>query len=431
MLPALRRIPQVRDLIDQRAYFVVHAPRQVGKTTTLMALAAELTREGRYTAALVSLECGEPFRSDPGAAENAVLGPWRRTVNAALPPELRPPPWPEALPGERIHAALTAWTHASARPLVLFLDEIDALRDAALISVLRQLRTGYPTRPTDFPWSLALVGLRDVRDYRITSGPDGRLGTASPFNIKIESLTLRNFTADEVAELYQQHTDDTGQRFTPDALAAAYDETQGQPWLVNAFARQLTEVLVVDRSAAIGADDVIRARQILIGRMDTHLDSLADLLREPRVHRILAPMIAGEALPEVSDEDQRFLIDIGLLRMDTGGGLVVANPTYREVILRSLASSSRASLPHITPSWLTPEGRLDPERLLTAFLEFWREHGEALLGTATYPEIAPHLVLMAFFHRVENGGGVLNREYAVRRGRVDLVLRYGPVRVAM
>jgi hypothetical protein len=165
--------------------------------------------------------------------------------------------------------------------------------------------------------------------------------------------------------------------------------------------------------------------------MDTHLDSLADRLREPRVRRIVAPMIAGEALPELPAEDIRYITDLGLLRQDVSGGLVVANPTYREVILRSLAGSSRASLPHIAPTWLTPEGRLDPDRLLAAFLEFWREHGEALLGTATYPEIAPHLVLMAFLHRVENGGGVLNREYAVRRGRIDLVLRHGQDRVAM
>ena len=431
MLPALRRIPQLRDLIDQQIYFVVHAPRQVGKTTALMALAAELTREGRYTALLVSMEVGAPFRHDPGAAEVAVLGAWRGKAERWLPPGLQPPPWPDAGPGQRLSAALKVWARASSRPLVVFLDEIDALQDEALISTLRQLRDGYPDRPDAFPWALALIGLRDVRDYRVASGSDGRLGTASPFNIKVESLTLRNFTADEVAELYQQHTDDTGQRFTPEALVAAFDETQGQPWLVNALARQLVEVVVPDRTTAITLDDVIKARQILIGRMDTHVDSLAERLREPGVRRLLAPMIAGDALPEVSVEDQQYLIDLGLLRIDVHGGLVVANAIYREVILRYLASSSRASLPHIAPTWLTPDGRLDPDKLLTAFLEFWREHGEALLGTATYPEIAPHLVLMAFFHRVENGGGVLNREYAVRRGRIDLLLRYGQARVAM
>lgn len=186
-----------------------------------------------------------------------------------------------------------------------------------------------------------------------------------------------------------------------------------------------------DRAVAITADDVVRARQILIGRMDTHLDSLADRLREPRIRRIVAPMIAGDTLPEIPEEDLRFVTDLGLLRVETSGRLVVANPTYREVILRMLANSSRASLPQIAPTWLTPAGRLDVEKLLAAFLEFWREHGEALLGTATYPEIAPHLVLMAFLHRVENGGGVLNREYAVRRGRLDLCLRLGLDRVAM
>jgi hypothetical protein len=431
MLPAQRRIPQVRDLVEQKAYFVVHAPRQVGKTTSLMSLAAELTSEGRYAALLTSMEVGAPFHSDFGGAELAVLGAWRGDANLSLPPELRPPPWPDAPPGQRILAGLQAWSQASPRPLVLFLDEIDALEDDTLISVLRQLRSGYPRRPDGFPWSLALIGLRDVRDYKVASGSDGRLGTASPFNIKVESLTLRNFTQEEVAELLQQHTDDTGQRFAVDALTASFGETQGQPWLVNALARQLTEVVVPDRGTEISTDDVIHARQILIGRMDTHLDSLADRLREPRVRRILAPMIAGESLPEISQEDQRYLLDLGLLRSESSGGLVVANPTYREVILRSLASSSRASLPMIAPTWLTPEGRLDIDRLLAAFLEFWREHGEALLGTATYPEIAPHLVLMAFLHRVENGGGVLNREYAVRRGRIDLCLRLGSDRVAM
>jgi len=84
---------------------------------------------------------------------------------------------------------------------VLFLDEIDALQDAALISVLRKLRDGYPERPVSFSWSLALVEMRDVRDDKVASGGGDRLNTASPFNIKTEPLTLRAFTAAEVAEL--------------------------------------------------------------------------------------------------------------------------------------------------------------------------------------------------------------------------------------
>ncbi len=430
LLPTLRRLPDVRQIIDDKGYFILHAPRQVGKTTSLVCLGQELTREGKYASALVSMEVGQPFR-DVGAAELAVLDSWRDNIEHNLPPDLWPRPWPEAPPGRRIGAALHAWAKACPRPLVVFLDEIDALRDEVLISVLRQLRAGYGNRPQQFPWSLALCGLRDVRDYKVAEGHEGRLGTASPFNIKVESLTLQNFTPAEVADLYAQHTAETGQVFLPETLDAVFRDTQGQPWLVNALARQLVQVVVPDGRAVTAADEEA-ARQILIRRMDTHLDSLADKLREPRVKRIIEPMLLGEVLPAVPEEDLRYLIDLGLLRMEeSGGGLEMANPIYAEVIVRHLALGVQASLPQIPATWLTPEGRLDAGKLLAAFLEFWREHAEALLGAASYPEAAPHLVLMAFLHRVENGGGVVTREYAVNRGRLDLCLRRGADRVAM
>jgi hypothetical protein len=128
-----------------------------------------------------------------------------------------------------------------------------------------------------------------------------------------------------------------------------------------------------------------------------------------------------------SNEDRQYLVDLGLLRRDPAGGLVIANPIYREVLPRVLAQGPQDSLPFISPTWLTTEGELDTDRLLHAFLDFWLQHGEALLKSASYPEIAPHLVLMAFLHRVINGGGTLEREYAIGRDRMDLCLRYGAV----
>jgi predicted AAA+ superfamily ATPase len=73
MLPVASRLPEVRRLIEQKLYFVLHAPRQIGKTTTLMQLAQELTAEGRYTALLISAEVGSAFNNDPGAAELAMI----------------------------------------------------------------------------------------------------------------------------------------------------------------------------------------------------------------------------------------------------------------------------------------------------------------------------------------------------------------------
>ncbi len=179
MLPPLPRLPTVRGLIEGQAYFVLHAPHQTGKTTTLHAVAQDLTRSGQYVAVLVSMEVGAGRASDPDAAELAVLADWRDAIIDQLPPELQPPSWPIAPSGQRIGAALGAWARACPRPLVVFLDEIDSLEDEMLVSVLRQLRSGFLRRPEGFPWALALCGMRDVRDYQAKSGGSTRLHSAS------------------------------------------------------------------------------------------------------------------------------------------------------------------------------------------------------------------------------------------------------------
>jgi type II secretory pathway predicted ATPase ExeA len=414
-------------LIEQRNYFVIHAPRQTGKTTAMLALAQQLTESGRYTAVMVSAEVGAPFSDDPGAAELAILGAWRDTAIDSLPQQLQPPTWPNAEAGQRIQASLRAWSQASPRPLVLFIDEIDSLQDEALISILRQLRDGYRGRPNNFPKSVGLIGLRDVRDYKFASGGSDRLNTSSPFNIKVSSLTLRDFNATEVEQLYQQHTLDTGQVFTEQAIDTAFNLTQGQPWLVNALAKEVVENMVSDPNVAITREHILKAKEILIAHQDTHLDSLAERLREPRVQAIIEPILAGLELGNVPNDDIQFVIDLGLCKIDPLGGLTIANPIYREVLPRVLTVTPMASLPQIAPTWLTPSGELDTDALLQAFLSFWRQHGEPLLGSAAYHEIAPHLVLMAFLHRVVNGGGTLEREYAIGRDRMDLCLRYGNV----
>lgn len=425
MLAPERRIPEVRGIIEEQGYYVVHAARQSGKTTAVLALAQQLTAEGTYAAALLSVEVGQTFSDDPDRLEPAILQAWRESASAWLPRELQPPPWPEAPSGSRLSAALAAWSEACPRPLVLFLDEVDALRDDGLISVLRQLRDGFPRRPGRFPFSVALVGLRDIRDYRVASGSEGRLGTSSPFNIKVESVTLRDFTRDDIAELYAQHTAEVGQVFTTEAVDRAFDLSFGQPWLVNALARQLVSVLVPHAARAITGADVDAAAELLIQRNDTHLDSLAERLREPRIRQIIEPMLAGLSLGDVPADDIGFALDLGLVRRSAEGGLVIANPIYREVIPRMLGVTPRASLPQISPSWLTPAGSLDERRLLDAFISFWRRHGEPLLKSAPYHEIAPHLVLLAFLERVANGGGRVEREYAIGRGRMDVCLRLG------
>ncbi|MDF5715317.1 MAG: ATP-binding protein [Rhizonema sp. NSF051] len=428
MLSPTIRLPNLLRLIEQRSYFVIHAPRQTGKTTAMLALAKQLTESGRYTAVMVSAEVGASFSRDPRAAELPILDSWWTSAKFDLPEDLHPPDsWGDAQPGRKIQGALQTWAKASPRPLVLFIDEIDSLQDETLISVLRQLRDGYRGRPTNFPISVGLIGLRDVRDYKVAAGGSERLNTASPYNIKERSLTLRDFNAKEVEQLYQQHTDDTGQVFTTEAIRTAFDLTQGQPWLVNALAKETVQEIVTDTNIEITSEHIQKAKEVLIAHKNTHLDSLAEKLQEPRIKAIIEPILAGSELGNVPWDDIQFVIDLGLCKMDPRGGLVIANPIYREVLPRVLIMTPMASLPEIAPTWLSASGSLNTDALLEAFIAFWCQHGEPLLGTTAYHEIAPHLVLMAFLHRVVNGGGTLEREYAIGRDRMDLCLRYKDV----
>ena len=430
MLPPLERLPRVQRIINQQGYFVIHAPRQVGKTTAMLTLAQQLTARGQYTAIMLSVEVGAAFHNDIAAAQQAILASWQGAINAWLPPDLHPN-WSNLPADGYLSTALQTWAESSPRPLVVFIDEIDSLQGDVLLSILRQLRDGASRRPNHFPHALALIGLRDVRDYKIASGGSNRLNTASPFNIKVASLTVRNFSLSEIAKLYKQHTDDTGQQFTPKAIDRVFDLTQGQPWLVNAIAKEIVEELAEDPTKTIDIELINIAKEILIKRRDTHIDSLAERLNESRVRAIIEPMLLGQPLGTVPNDDVEFLLDLGLCHIDATGNLAIANPIYREILPRFLTFTTEVSLGVLTPSWLTDTGELDTVALRDAFITFWRQNGQPLLKGVAYHEIAPHIVMMAFLHRVINGGGTLEREYAIGSGRMDLCLRYRTTTLAI
>jgi hypothetical protein len=425
MIPAERRLPEAPGLVEQGGYFVVHAPRQTGKTTALRALAEQLTASGRYAALHFSCEEGEAAGDDFGSAQRAVLREMARRAELEFPAELRPPPL--MLEGDTglLSANLSAWARTCPRPLVLLFDEIDALRGQSLLSVLRQLRSGFPDRPHAFPASVVLCGLRDVRDYKAASGGDPhRLGTASPFNIKLESLRLGDFTREELQELYTQHTAEVGQPFTEQALARAWELTQGQPWLVNALAREVVEKMAVPVTEPITVEHLETAKERLILARATHLDSLVARLHEPRVRRIIEPLLAGTfgSGGDTYQDDLQYARDLGLCASDNP--VRVANPIYHEVIARVLAGEAESKVLAEPKSFVLADGRLDFDRLLREFAAFWREHGEVLAAGVSYHEVAPQLVFMAFLQRVINGGGFVDREYGVGRGRIDLLVRW-------
>jgi hypothetical protein len=425
MIPGLRRLPEARPLIERGFYFAVHAPRQTGKTTAIRTLAETLTASGSHAALSLSCEAGSAGGDDYAAVQHGILSDLRRRAENALPPELQPPPFPEADALSLLSAALTAWARACPRPLALFFDEIDSLSGKSLEAVLRQLRAGYDDRPENFPACVVLCGMRNVRDYKAASGGGPvRVGSASPFNVLVDALRLGDFSVEEVAELYAQHTAATGQVFSAAALDKVMEVTAGQPWLVNAIAREIVEKMGVPASEPITEGHVRAARERLVLARATHLDSLTARLQEPRVQRVIEPMLDGSFAPAdlTYSDDLAYLRDLGILAQASPAR--IANPIYREVIARVLADPVQSGLTLDRAAFVLPDGRLDLHKLLTDFAAFWREQGDALVSGMTYHEVAPQLVLMAFLQKIVNGGGVIDREYGLGRRRIDLLLRW-------
>ncbi|HSN99424.1 MAG TPA: hypothetical protein VLS89_14105, partial [Candidatus Nanopelagicales bacterium] len=289
------------------------------------------------------------------------------------------------------------------QPLVILCDEADGLLGTAMVSFLTQLRAGYIDRSNaPFPASVVLVGQRQVRDDALSMEQRRTvawLGTASPFNITAEAMTLGPFTEAEVGELLAEHTAATGQRFAPEAVARIFALGQGHPWLTNAMADQIVRRDVKDRAVAITAEHVDAAKETIVLERRSHIDSLVARLHEPRVRRVIEPMLMGSRLPaDLLDDDLSYVVGLGLVTLRHRHA-EIANPIYREVIPRALTYVQQVSFPDQAAWYLRPDGGLDMEKLLVAFQTFWRKDGHLAAEGFQYRESGPHLMLMAFLQR--------------------------------
>ena len=421
---------EVQHLIASKKYFVLHAPRQTGKTSTLLAMMQALNDAGEYQALYVNIEAAQALRHNVGEAVRliceAIAGSADvygvKTDLKAINREL----FAEQSPTGALTQLLTRWAQLSDKPIVLMLDEVDALVGDTLISLLRQIRAGYAQRPHAFPQSIILCGVRDVRDYRIHTSDKEIITGGSAFNIKATSLIMSSFTPDEVRTLYQQHTAATGQTFADSIFPVLWEDTRGQPWLVNALGYEMTweDREARDRSLPITHERYQAARERLIRSRQTHLDQLADKLREPRVHLVVAAILAGEErIDNIRDDDLQYVEDLGLIT--TRPSIAISNRIYQEIIPREITWAWQSTITNQETAWyVLPDGRLDIPALLRAFQQFFRENSDIWLQGLPFKEAGPQLILQAFLQRIVNGGGRINREYALGRKYTDLLLEW-------
>ena len=422
---------EILTLIRQKRYFVLHAPRQTGKTSCMLALRDYLNAHDDYIAVYVNVEGGQAARNEVarviGATCDLLAEEMRGIIGSDLSLSIR-----EEVRSQQTDSMLSTFlrrmAEAMPKPLVLFIDEIDALVGDSLVSVLRQIRAGYANRPASFPQSIVLCGVRDVRDYRIVLSNQDIITGGSAFNIKAESLRLGNFTQEEIRELYGQHTAETGQRFDEGCFPLVWEATEGQPWLVNALANEVTYKMKEnrDRSVVITPEMMYRAQERIIYRRDTHIDILIDKLREPRVRRVIEPILAGTDEADdslIPTDDVQYTADMGLIKIERGQPRRIACGIYREIIPRELTWTTQTGMTQQSQWYMNADNSINMEKLLLDFQQFFRQNADSWIGRFDYAEAGPQLLLQAFLQRIVNGGGYIDREYGLGRRRTDLLIR--------
>jgi hypothetical protein len=424
MIDPLTRIDlaEIEDLIAKERYFVLHAPRQTGKTTSLLALMHHLNQRSDYRACYANIQDAHSAGNDVAMGLRAVC---IKIASAALDylgdDRLRSwfkEAWEDGGAIAALGGLLARWSRSSDRPVVLMLDEVDALVGETLKSVLLQIRSGYVQRPNSFPQTVILCGVKDIQDYPLVS-------TASPFNILAKSLRLGNFSPLQTQALWLQHQEETGQQIEPAIFPKLWEDTRGQPWLVNALGNEATweDQELRDRSKPVTLEHYFRARERLIQARATHLNQLAHRLQEDRVRPIISDILQGKTVnTSYPADDLRYVEDLGLI--ETQPEIRIANRIYQEVIPRELTRSTQLAFPQQTAWYVRGDGRLDFPKLLAAFQRYFRKNSDSWMGSEKYREAGAQLLMQTFLQRIANGEGRIDREYALGSGRVDLCAQW-------
>jgi len=210
-------------------YITIWAPRQTGKTWTMQETVRRLREHSAFDVIMISAESAK-YERDHETILYILLRDLRYFSDIVFPERITWSDFP------------TLFTRAYlSKPLILIIDEFDALDESFINKFVSESRNLYLSRKNEAAPShektyllhgLALIGVRSVLGIENATG--------SPFNVQ-RSVRIPNLTFEEVKGMFDWYQRDSGQRIEPDAVARLFAETNGQPGLVGWLGELLTE----------------------------------------------------------------------------------------------------------------------------------------------------------------------------------------------
>ena len=416
----------IKTMVDLGRYFSIFAPRQSGKTTFFEDFCSRLETDPTYIPILLSFQ---NFKSLDTAT---FYGRIQKNLVEQLVNRLSSVNCPKKDDVEEyIGSSINMTDHLSFydlleglnnlikfKKIVIFIDEFDGIPTDELenfLTTLRELYQKYKKQKEKALYSVGLVGIRNITKLIV--------GGVSPFNIA-DQVRLPPFSLKNIRDLYAQYTDETNQAFSEEAVKRVYEETAGQPWLVNRIATILTVNIKPETIDPITEEDVNKAVDLLLYEDNSHFDNITEKAKTYKETFIEVVFNGVDYIP--GDEEQSLLMTHGLIKTE-GKKAIVSNPIYKKRFLKTFFRESKATTDTSLKGYYTPEGFLNMEAILLDFEEYIIQIGVNAFYTSGKPyEKTGQFLLTAWLYQfVEGGKGELRYEAPTGLGRMDILLTYG------
>ena len=414
----------IKTLVDRGRYFSIFAPRQSGKTTFFKDFSSKLEKDPAYISMLLSFQAyknigGQRFYQ---LIQKEIYNQLVNRLHAVNCSKLNAVK--ACLDSHNLtdHISLSELFEElnhiiEFKKIIIFIDEFDGIPISELenfLTTLRDLYQKYKERTDKALYSVGLVGIRNITKLIV--------GGVSPFNIA-DQVRLPPFTLQNVRNLYGQYTEETNQPFTEEAVKKVFEETAGQPWLVNRIGTILTVDVKPETTDPITADDVEKAIDILLYEENSHFDNITEKAKQYKETFIDIVFNGVEYIP--GDEEQSLLLTHGLIKAE-GKNVRVSNPVYQKRFTRMFFQDVAEKVDLSFRRYYLPDGSLNMERVLIDFEKYIAQIGAVAFYSTNKPmEVTGKFQLTAWLYQfVSEGKGELYYESRTGLGIMDIMLIY-------
>ncbi len=414
----------MKTMVDSGRYFSIFAPRQSGKTTYLEHFCEQLQEDPTYIAIRLNFQEYKKLDKETfyGLIEKKLYKQLldRLTVLSCekldeIKSYLKHYPLTDNISFGGVFEKLN--DIIKFKKIVIFIDEFDGIPLDELenfLDTIRVLYLEYKKVKQKALYSIGLVGIRNITKLIV--------GGVSPFNIA-DQVNLPRFSLKNISDLYAQYTAETNQAFTEKAVKKVYEETGGQPWLVNRLGTILTVNIKPGTVVPIDEEDVEKAIQALLTERNVHFDNLDE---KAKLHKEAFVEIVFDGVEyNPGNEAQTWLEQFGLIKKKDRKA-VVANRLYKHRYIKTFFDEVTADAYLSPQEYILPGDRLDMEKILLDFDRYIAQIGVRAFYESKKPyEKTGQFLLTAWLYRfVKDGAGDLRYEAHTGLGRMDIPLIY-------